>query len=375
MPPIRHKMTSGNDACAGHTKPTQRASYQRYPKPPYSYLGMMVMAIRTSPRQMLTLSEIHQTLQNMFQFFSSGYNGWKDSVRHNLSHNKCFKKVLKDPLRNNSKGNYWMVDIDAVPADAFKRQDTVVAREGDWDAELHRQLGLPPIILPSGGALSRLPASCPIVAIPSLRDEPNAVPKPQLSFSIDNILRKDSKGTKPHHAPSQTVPTFTDGSDDGRSPPVSDRSSSGVESADSSFEGPSFNKCYPGNLFTAMYHGQQTRRILSNQSYYVFNLYNSMNHLAGRYHPYYASIPYNGHTSTTPVLHTSSAYIPLCPSLTGTAMGQIRDIDQMKLPTLPKYQSTPKSEFSKSKLSNNRDCDEMSSFTESVLDYSTKDTE
>jgi len=64
----------------------------------------------------------------MFPFFKGEYQGWRDSVRHNLSQNKCFRKVIQDPSRPNSKGNYWTVDLDLIPPDKLKRQNTFVSR-------------------------------------------------------------------------------------------------------------------------------------------------------------------------------------------------------------------------------------------------------
>ncbi|XP_051630764.1 forkhead box protein H1, partial [Manacus candei] len=73
---------------------------------------------------------IIQQLRSLFPFFGGGYQGWKDSVRHNLSSNPCFAKVLKDPSKPQAKGNYWTVDVSRIPPAALKLQNTAVARGG-----------------------------------------------------------------------------------------------------------------------------------------------------------------------------------------------------------------------------------------------------
>ncbi|XP_026479643.1 forkhead box protein F2-like [Ctenocephalides felis] len=82
---------------------------RRQEKPPYSYIALIVMAIQSSPTKRLTLSEIYQFLQQRFPFFRGTYNGWKNSVRHNLSLNECFIKLPKG-LGRPGKGHYWMID-------------------------------------------------------------------------------------------------------------------------------------------------------------------------------------------------------------------------------------------------------------------------
>ena len=50
-----------------------------------------------------------QYLQSRFSFFRGSYQGWKNSVRHNLSLNDCFVKIPK-ALGRPGKGHYWKID-------------------------------------------------------------------------------------------------------------------------------------------------------------------------------------------------------------------------------------------------------------------------
>lgn len=82
---------------------------RRQEKPPYSYIALIVMAIKSSPAKRLTLSEIYAFLQQTYPFFRGPYQGWKNSVRHNLSLNECFIKLPKG-LGRPGKGHYWTID-------------------------------------------------------------------------------------------------------------------------------------------------------------------------------------------------------------------------------------------------------------------------
>ncbi|CAM9186006.1 unnamed protein product [Lampetra fluviatilis] len=113
---------------SGKTERNKR-NYQRYPKPPYSYVALICLAITRSTELQLTLRQIFSLIGSMFPFFTGEYKGWRDSVRHNLSANKCFSKVLKDPSRPGCKGNHWTLDIDKVPPEALLRQNTAESRK------------------------------------------------------------------------------------------------------------------------------------------------------------------------------------------------------------------------------------------------------
>ncbi|XP_061879609.1 forkhead box protein Q1-like [Entelurus aequoreus] len=161
-------------AASGKSKP-----YTRRPKPPFSYIALIAMAIRDSPSGRLTLAEINAYLMNKFPFFRGGYTGWRNSVRHNLSLNDCFHKVLRDPSRPWGKDNFWMLNphseytfADGVFRRRRKRLNICLSkqqqREGSEDAP------------PPGSDLASSPK------------------KFTSSFTIDSIL---SKPFSKHHFP------------------------------------------------------------------------------------------------------------------------------------------------------------------------------
>ncbi|KAJ1976693.1 hypothetical protein H4R35_002594 [Dimargaris xerosporica] len=78
-------------------------------KPAYSYASLIAQAILASPERKLTLNSVYKWIQENHPFYQGKETGWQNSIRHNLSLNKCFIKIS----RNNSepgKGSFWTID-------------------------------------------------------------------------------------------------------------------------------------------------------------------------------------------------------------------------------------------------------------------------
>lgn len=64
-------------------------------KPPFSFSCLIFMAIEDSLHQRLPVKDIYHWIEEHFPYYRTAPAGWKNSVRHNLSLNKCFQKVDK----------------------------------------------------------------------------------------------------------------------------------------------------------------------------------------------------------------------------------------------------------------------------------------
>lgn len=96
----------------------------QYVKPPYSYATMIWMAMKDSKRQKITLSSIYKWITENFKYYQVADPSWQNSIRHNLSLNKCFQKV---PRRKDEpgKGGFWRIDpahADLLENGIFKKR-------------------------------------------------------------------------------------------------------------------------------------------------------------------------------------------------------------------------------------------------------------
>ena len=88
-----------------------------YPKPPFSYICLIAMAINCSPNQKATLHDIYRTISENFPYYRTHQKRWQNSIRHSLSFNDCFVKVGRETQRP-GKGCLWTLHPDA--GDMFK---------------------------------------------------------------------------------------------------------------------------------------------------------------------------------------------------------------------------------------------------------------
>lgn len=182
-------------APCGSSKPKP---YTRRPKPPLSYIALIAMAIRDSPSGRLTLADINDYLMKKFPFFRGSYTGWRNSVRHNLSLNDCFLKVLRDPSRPWGKDNYWMLN----PNSEYTFADGVFRRRRKRiNAKLSRVK-----------EVSECMDESQSIHQPTPKTEPS--PKFTSAFAIESILSKPFKRdlNREHFPlfPAFTWPTYTE---------------------------------------------------------------------------------------------------------------------------------------------------------------------
>ena len=100
-----------NFLMSDETSPRPGMKRAEHVKPQESYIAMISSAILSTPEKRMTLSEIIEYLKKNYECFRGEYQGWKNSVRHNLSFNKCFVKILRKPTRSWGKNNYWGVVV------------------------------------------------------------------------------------------------------------------------------------------------------------------------------------------------------------------------------------------------------------------------
>ncbi|XP_014772941.1 uncharacterized protein LOC106871145 [Octopus bimaculoides] len=102
----KQNANNSNDGGENDKQLTVKSASSENVKPALSYIALIATAILESTQQRLSLGSIYSWIETNYPFYRNRSQGWRNSVRHNLSLNDCFVKAGRC---EDGKGNYWAI--------------------------------------------------------------------------------------------------------------------------------------------------------------------------------------------------------------------------------------------------------------------------
>jgi len=150
----------------------------KYSKPKMSYAQLICEAILHSKDNQLTLSEIYAEIHRRHPYYLLENRNWQNSIRHNLTLNKCFVKVPRSS--NEGRGSYWTMEKGAENI-IFRRQSG--SRGGGCPAVANRAP-----VASAAAATATVPVAQYSPGVQSVQTEPSIVGDATVVGSQGNIV-------------------------------------------------------------------------------------------------------------------------------------------------------------------------------------------
>lgn len=172
-------------------------------KPPYSYISLTAMAIQSSPRKMLSLSEIYQFIMDHFPFYRENTQRWQNSLRHNLSFNDCFLKIPRQHDQP-GKGSLWALHPDCA---AMFENGSFLRRRKRFKAEKERSQKMTTLITASK-AEETAAALKHTASRGGNLPTTNTQPSFKHPFAIENLIGAELKTTQSFSSTTIPIPSL-----------------------------------------------------------------------------------------------------------------------------------------------------------------------
>ncbi|KAL0089446.1 fork head domain-containing protein [Phycomyces blakesleeanus] len=170
-------------------------------RPPFSYSSLIAQAILESKEERMALRDIYNWITEKYPaLYNAQDTGWQNTIRHNLSLNKCFRKIPKSENETvgRGKGGYWTIDPNHMAKfknGSFARGSaSSMRRKPTREDSDKRQSPLPETTADSAGSLLATPRDNYLLSRPDKTSNhsscvsPSIIPTVSPAMKIHNLL-------------------------------------------------------------------------------------------------------------------------------------------------------------------------------------------